>query len=471
MTAPIGEPRPEARLRDRIFSAGAWTLGSYGVDLSVRFISNLILTRLLFPEAFGTIAAAMSLMGGLVLVSDFGVRSVVIQSPRSDDVEFLRSAWMFQLSHGSGVWIVLVGLCALLKFFAVGGLLPPSSVFADPALPLITSVLGLTVLFSGAESTSIPLNVRRLNYRPVVILNLTGRIISVPVTLILAWISPSVWAIVGGILTGSVARLIFSHIWIPGPSMGFNWKRENFREIVRFGRWVVVSSFGTFISQQSEVILLGILVPASTLGLYSIAKLLSSTGEGLIDQISGALALPVLGEAIRKDATKFRDQYYRFRFPIEVAAGLLSGLLFASGTFVVHFLYDARYAQAGPMLQILSLGTLSYPFLIIATAFTASGDTHITALASTLKAVSLVAAVMTGYFLFGILGAIGGIAIHRIFPSVAIVLIAHKRNWVWISHEFRIIPAFIVGLLLGRGFVLIATALKLHDIHQVMHHL
>jgi O-antigen/teichoic acid export membrane protein len=465
----LDQSKPRGSLRDRALAAGTWTLGSYGADLFVRLLSNLILTRLLFPEAFGAVAAAMALITGLVLISDFGVRTVVIQSPRSEEVGFLRSAWVFQLSHGSAVWIILVGLCALISILATRNLLPAASVFANPELPLITAVLGFSVVLGGAESTALPLNVRHLNYRPIVVLNLTSRLLSVPIMLVWAWIAPSVWAIVGGILAGSLIRTVLSHAWVPGPRMSLSWEKHHFAEILRFGRWMVVSSFASFISMQSDVILLGIFTPASSLGVYSIAKLLVSTGEGFLDQLNSALALPIFGEVLRKDPSNLRNRYYRFRLPIELGAGLLSGVLFTAGDFIVHFLYDARYAQAGFMLEILALGTMSYPFLIITNAFLAAGDTHIVALSSMLKATSLFSFVVIGFFTFGIWGAIGGIALHRLIPSAVIVFLGYRRNWIWIWNELRIVPAFIAGMLIGRGLVIIATKLDIHNIHQLFH--
>jgi O-antigen/teichoic acid export membrane protein len=460
---------PQAPLWKRAFRAGSWTLAGYGVDLSIKLLSNLILTRLLFPEAFGVVAAATALIVGLVLISDFGVRVVVVQSPRGDQVGFLRSAWIFQLSRGIAVWLVLLGLCALLNLSAIRDLLPVDSVFADPSFALITASLGFTVVLSGAESTCISLNVRHLNYRPIVLIELVSRILSLPIMIIWAWIAPSVWPLVGGILAGCVSRLILSHVWVPGPRMSLNWEKDHLTEIMRFGRWIAVSSSATFISQQSDVILLGILMPSSELGLYSIAKLLVGAGEGLLDRFNSSLALPILGEVIRKNPQTLRDRYYRFRLPIELTAGLLSGALFAAGQFIVHFLYDARYAQAGLMLQILALGIVSYPFAIIGSAFTATGDTHITAYVSILKAASLIAFVVIGFYGFGILGAIGGVALHRIIPSVVIIFLARQRNWIWIWQELRVIPAFVIGLLVGKGVVLTATAFGFMNIHQFLH--
>jgi len=70
------------KFRQQILRAGAWTVASHGIDLSTRLLSNLIMTRLLYPDAFGTVAVATALIVGLQLISDFGVRTVIIQSPR-----------------------------------------------------------------------------------------------------------------------------------------------------------------------------------------------------------------------------------------------------------------------------------------------------------------------------------------------------------------------------------------------------
>ena len=145
--------------------------------------------------------------------------------------------------------------------------------------------------------------------------------------------------------------------------------------------------------------------------------------------------------------------------------------MLAAGNFVVSFLYDARYEQAGLMVQILALGTLNYPFSIIGNAFTATGDTHINASISALKAVALIGCSIIGYIEFGFLGAIGGVVLHRFIPTIAILLLARQRDWVSFWRELRIIPAFLVGLLLGKGALLTAAILGLENIHQFLHFL
>jgi len=459
----------QVRLRDRALNAGMWTVAAYGSDLAVRLLSNLILTRLLFPEAFGAVAASSALISGLLLVSDFGLRAVVIQSPQGDQADFLSSAWLFQLWRGILLWLILVAGCALLGISSLQNLLPDTSVFANRSFLPITVIMGFGLVLSGAESICIPLNMRRLNYRPIVFVDLASKILSVPVILAWAWLAPNVWSLVGGGMAGALFRVVLSHAYLPGPPMSLKWKKDHFREIIRFGRWIALSSIASFFSQQSDVIFLGFVAPGYVLGLYSIARLLVGAGEGLLDRLSSAIALPVFGEVLRKDPAVLRNRYYRFRLPTDLAAGLLSGGLFVAGNFIVSFLYVPRYAQAGLMCQLLALGTLCFPFSIIGSAFTATGDTHVTAVVSILKALSMIVCMAVGFFLFGVNGAVGGVALHRIFPSALMLLLARQRGWIGVWEELRIIPAFVAGVLIGKIGVLVAGALGMENIHQLLH--
>jgi O-antigen/teichoic acid export membrane protein len=409
------------------------------------------MTRLLFPAAFGQIAVATSLVAGLILVSDLGIHAVILQSPSGDQERFLRSAWTLQALRGLGLWVMLVSLCGLTSFSGIQMMLPADSVFAASHFFLITSVYGFSVVLSGLESTAINLNVRRLNLRPIVFLDLFTRVFSLPVMIVWALIAPSVWALVGGALTGSIARLITSHVLVPGPRMHFEWDKLYVREIIHFGRWVAVSSIATFLRGQSDRLIFAFLLPDSVLGLYAIAKMLVDTVEGILERLNATLTLPVLGEVIRSKDDNFRTKYYTFRFPFELAAPMLSGVLVSAGALIVHVLFDARYSDAGPMLQILSIGLITYPALFFGGAFTAIGATNVSALISVLQAVSFVIFVSLGYVFFGVSGSLWGIALYKFIPSGIVLILASRRGWVEILKEARVILTFLAGLIIGEA--------------------
>jgi O-antigen/teichoic acid export membrane protein len=161
------------------------------------------------------------------------------------------------------------------------------------------------------------------------------------------------------------------------------------------------------------------------------------------------MTLAVLGEVIRKNPQNLRNRYYRFRMPIEAVAAGAAGFVLATGNLIINILYDERYSQAGLMLKILSLGLLIYPFQLIRSAFTAIGKTHVVAAVSVLQAASLVSCLSLGFYFFGTLGAISGVAINRIFPSMAIIFLAHRLNWISVWKELRWIPIYACGFLIG----------------------
>ncbi|MFC6638676.1 oligosaccharide flippase family protein [Sulfitobacter sediminilitoris] len=70
------------RLMARVARSASWIVLGYGASQAIRLASNLILTRLLFPEAFGLMALVGVVTVGLTLFSDVGIAPSIAQSKR-----------------------------------------------------------------------------------------------------------------------------------------------------------------------------------------------------------------------------------------------------------------------------------------------------------------------------------------------------------------------------------------------------
>jgi O-antigen/teichoic acid export membrane protein len=140
--------------------------------------------------------------------------------------------------------------------------------------------------------------------------------------------------------------------------------------------------------------------------------------------------------------------------------------LFATGSLIVGVLFDSRYAGAGPMVQILAVALVTYPTLLFGAAFAAVGEPRIAATVSVLQAASLIAFLLLGYAIAGVLGAIWGIALHKIIPTAIISFVARRRQWLNLYKELRIVLLFIIGAALGEGLLVVAHAL---DIIRPLH--
>lgn len=436
-------------LRRRIIEAASWVLGGHGAAMAIRLASNLLMTRLLFPEAFGLMAVVISIHIGLALLTDAGIKGAIIRSASGEDDEFLRSAWTLQVMRGVVIWLMVLGVAGMLSLGAEYRWMPEQSTLAHPLMPALLAAVGASSVLHGLESVNLHVSARRIDLGRLVMIGVGARIVSIPVMLLWVLYDPSVWALMAGLIAGALCRLVLSHTIIPGPRMGFLWHRAHVRELFHFGKWITVSSTATFISNNSDRLILGFLLPSGVLGLYAIARLLSESFEGVMQRLHHSLTQPVLVEVLRERPETLQDKYYRFRTPIEAGGFLVAGVLLVAGPGIVDFLYDDRYREAGLMLQILALSLVVAPFQFILHGFLATGETRTVAAVSILHAIFLVAALPTGYIFGGLEGAIFGIALHRVPATLVTLAIAHRRGWISPWREVRFVPLVAVGAAAG----------------------
>ena len=95
-------------LKRALITSGAWTMVGWFVMQVLRFGSNLILTRLLFPEAFGLMSLVIVFIVGLHMFSDVGIGPSLVQSKRGDDPDFYNTVWTIQILRGLGLWLISV---------------------------------------------------------------------------------------------------------------------------------------------------------------------------------------------------------------------------------------------------------------------------------------------------------------------------------------------------------------------------
>src|SRR5262249_44471102 len=159
------------------------------------------------------------------------------QNPRGDQEGFLRTAWTLQVCRSVVLWLILVLVCTLASFSFVRAALPPGSVFADPQFCVVTAIMGFGLILTGLESTTVHASARAFALWPIFFLDLAGRLAPLPIMIVWAVLSPSVWALVGGSLVGGIVRLVTSHLFVPGPRMSLRFDKDDIRKIVHFGKW------------------------------------------------------------------------------------------------------------------------------------------------------------------------------------------------------------------------------------------
>ena len=145
--------------------------------------------------------------------------------------------------------------------------------------------------------------------------------------------------------------MVLSHCRLAGIANQLRWEKSAVQEIVHFGKWIFVSSILSFLVSNGDRLLLGGMIDKTTFGVYVIAFMIFSAVELVLLKIIGSISLPALSEIVRERPSALRAAYYRIHMIVAACAYFISGTLIMLGQTLIGKLYDARYAQAGWMLE------------------------------------------------------------------------------------------------------------------------
>ena len=409
-----------------------------------------MLTRLLAPDLYGVMAIGYMVMVGVGMFSDIGLGPSIVRSTRGDEPRFLNVCWVVQLLRGS--IITTIGLCVALALHMTAGASTPesaASVYGDPRLPGVVAGLSLIGLITGLESTKVWIARRRMALGRLTQIELASGITTTVVTILWAYWSHSIWAFVFGGLIGAVVRTTLTHWVLPGPANRPEWESKAFEEIFAFGKWAFVSSMLTFLLASGDRILLGGVLDPKTMGFYAIAFILINSLQAAIGKVESYAVLPALAEVIRDRPADLMKTIYRIRLPVDVICLVSAGALFILGDLVVKLLYDSRYAPAGWMMSILALTLVTTRLDMFDQCVLALGRTKLLSGMNAVRLVTIYCLVPLGYWLYGLEGAIWGVACSALVNAAAVLYFQDRLGLFDLKRELLALPFFAAGLAAG----------------------
>lgn len=439
-------------LKQRVLNAGLWSLAGYAISQAIRFGSNLLMTRLLVPEMFGVMAIAMIVFFGLAMFSDVGLKQSIIQSKRGNDPVFLNTAWVIQILRGVALWAIAVCIALLLHLANFTDLVPKDSVYANPSLPYVIAVLSIIAVIAGFQSTKSLEASRNMSLGYITKMELITQIVGLVCMLGWASINRSIWALVAGTICSFVASTVMSHTWLPGIPNRWQWDQSAAREIIHFGKWILISSILGFLLISGDRLLLGGLVSPNVLGVYVIAYSIFTSVDSIVSKLIGDITFPALSEVIRERPDDLKPTYYRFFVVIASFVYFCAGILIVSGQSLIELLYDPRYEQAGWMLQVLAVALLTVPFRVAAICFLALGFSKLFSHLIAIRVVVLLLLTPLGFHFFGLPGALAGIVLSYFSSVPTSIFFLAKHRIFDLQKELLPLSAGIVGMLLAVGF-------------------
>lgn len=431
-------------LFERAMRGSAVTALTFVLAQVLRLASNLILTRLLAPDAFGLMALVSMVLIGLTLFSDMGIGPSISQHSRGDDPDFLNTAWTIQILRGFLLWLGATVLAYPAAWF-----------YEAPQMATLLPVAAIGLAISGFVPTRVDSANRHLMLERVLFLDLAVQAVVLAIMVLLAWITGSVWAlVVGGLLT-PVLRIPVMLRFLPGIPNRFRLEREAAHDLIHFGKWIFLSTVGGFFLLQGDRAILGAHLTLRELGIYNIGAFLATFPILLGQSVTGRVLIPLYREArepVAGEAVKAR--LGRLRYGLTAVLLVLLAVPAFAGVQIVRLLYNSSYHEAGEIAVALSCVLMPQVIgLSYDQAALAAGDSRRFFFVTFARA-----SMQTGFFLIGVMhwGLAGAL-----IGQAAAILLAHPllawlawRNGVWDKRHDAIYFAVVA--------VLVAAALTLN---------
>ncbi len=265
------------RLRHRILRAGGWAGGGFVFDKLMAAGQLMVIARILTPGDFGLMAASAAVLLAALTVSELGLESALIAKGEVNDDD-LAVAW--SLTFGRGV------LMAAAVWAGAGWV---GEVMQMPLLASLLRVHAWALILQGAQSPMMALCVKHLDLRKRVTLDVVRRAVEAAVTITLALLYRTVWALVIGQLTALAIGCLLS-FWMAPFRPRWSWCRSSVSYFLQYGKHLNVTTLCAFGVMTGGELIIGRLLGQEALGFYQVALaiplLIGARATALMQQIS-----------------------------------------------------------------------------------------------------------------------------------------------------------------------------------------
>ncbi len=330
------------KLRQAALSGARWTVASrVGLQL-VTWPITIVVMRLLEPGDYGLFAIALLFTGFIALFSELGLGVALVQASVVDE----------PLARAASTLVLLLNGAVGLAIFVVAPWV--AKAYNAPGAALVMQILSIELLLGAFAAVPQALLERRLQFRSISLAHMAGGVAGAATTLVAALSHAGVWALVAGALAMSLVRTSLL-IWFHGrPVWPGKIRLSTVRPMVHVSSQVLIGRVLWYWYGQADQFVLGKLLNAVQLGIYSVAAQLAMLPVGKAMEAVNRVTLPIFSRA-RTDPESFRNIYLRVVGVLTLYGfGVCWGLAAVAHDFV-HLVLGAKWQAAATPLALLSI--------------------------------------------------------------------------------------------------------------------
>ncbi|MCJ8164120.1 lipopolysaccharide biosynthesis protein [Pontibacter sp. E15-1] len=338
-----------ASVKSQILSGLKWNSLSVFATRGTDFLVKLVLARLLLPEAFGVVGMAMVIIGFLGVVSDMGLFNALVQKKQDAQTDD---------RYATAFWLLLALATGFVISFFV--FLSPlgASFYNEPKLIPILNALSIYLFFSISDIVPRVILTRQLNFKKLVRISISGTAVSSVIAVVLALSGFGVWSLVMKYLVSAVT--VSASYWLNiGWKPRFVFRRELLVQMAGYSTYTQINSILFYFRHNLDYLIIGKLMSAHVLGVYTLAFTLSEVLRAQLYSIFNKVFFPIYSK-VQDDREQIKNYYLKIMkltailtFPVSIISiGLAEDLILV--------FFGEKWLEAVAPLQILSVASMIF---------------------------------------------------------------------------------------------------------------
>jgi lipopolysaccharide exporter len=319
-----------------------WTSAGTLANAVMQIGYTSAMARLLAPEAFGLVTFSAVILRFGYYFANLGLNQAIIQKEELTS-ENIRAAFTSSALLGA----VFTVLAWLLAPFAV-------LFFKMPEVLPIVRVMSLAFVIGGVSATATSLLQRNMRFKELSIVETASYVVSyLGVGILLAWLDFGVWSLVYASLVQQALVALGAHVMARHnvlPVLRWN----AYKALLAYGSKMSVISFFEFIYTELATLLIGRVLGAYKLGIYSRAFMLVNLPMYNLTRTVSRVVFPSFSQ-LQSETEKLAKVYLSSTTLLaSLIIPVCLGIMVAAPEIVYVVLGD-QWGEAIPVLQVLSL--------------------------------------------------------------------------------------------------------------------
>jgi PST family polysaccharide transporter len=334
-------------ISNRSMNAFKWSSITEILSKLISPIINMLLARILAPEAFGVLATVTMVISFAELFVESGFQKFLIQhifDSKQQEHQYMSVAFWANLAFSAVIWILVILFCKPLATFA-----------GDPTLGYVIAISGgMIPIYSivGIQDCQIKKN---LDFKRLFYVRIISSLVPLVVTLPLACLGLGFWSLIIGNIAGLLIRTItLAIIGRFKPDIYFDFLK--LKHMLKVGAVTLLDGIAIWATNWIDSLLISHLMSDYYLGLYRNSV---STITALFSIITASIT-PVLFSALSKlqnDSKEFNQLFLNVQKVLCTILLPLGVGIFFYRDFVTDILFGAQWSEAADIVGILALTT------------------------------------------------------------------------------------------------------------------